>query len=100
MVTANPGGYDGFGCAWAGARMIQISNDFRGVYGSEMPGNGTLDCRIRPLLEWQSGGGGEAGMLPLPLAVLQHQQLRDARASQLLPLGRRRRFLLRQQRHG
>jgi hypothetical protein len=44
-------------------RTVEISNDFRAVYGdSEMPGT-SADPTVRPLLEWQYGGNwGQIGL--------------------------------------
>ena len=48
---------------WVAERAMQISNDFRTVYGnSDMPGSGA-DATVRPLFEWQYGGNwGQIGL--------------------------------------
>ena len=72
--TGSPINYDGMyptndSAGWTNAqryvaeRTVEISNDFRAVYGdSQMPGTST-DPTVRPLLEWQYGGNwGQIGL--------------------------------------
>ena len=50
------------GQGWIGLRDVQISQAFKTAFGEDDISAVAVDSRVRPLLEWQTGGGGAGGL--------------------------------------